>query len=69
MSTVPHWIAGESHPAGPTTPVHDPATGQVSAQLHQADAAVVDRAVLTARSSSSVPGRLGRPGEALGQGA
>lgn len=48
MSTVPHWIAGESHPAGPTTPVHDPATGQVSAQLHQADAAVVDRAVQTA---------------------
>ena len=50
MTTITHWIAGAPYAgaAGRTTPVHDPATGEVTGHLAQADAAVVEEAVRTA---------------------
>lgn len=53
MRTIHHWIGGAPYEGGPdaTTPVHDPATGQVTAHLARADAAVVDEAVRTAAAA------------------
>jgi malonate-semialdehyde dehydrogenase (acetylating) / methylmalonate-semialdehyde dehydrogenase len=47
MRTVQHWIAGTLTDAGSTrtSPVHDPATGRVTAQVLLAGAADVDHAV------------------------
>ncbi|WP_413450351.1 CoA-acylating methylmalonate-semialdehyde dehydrogenase [Georgenia phoenicis] len=53
MRTIHHWIGGAPHEGGPdaTTPVLNPATGEVSAHLAQADAAVVDEAVRAAAAA------------------
>ena len=53
MRTIHHWIAGAPYEGGTeaATPVHDPATGEVSGRLARADAAVVDEAVRTAAAA------------------
>ena len=49
MNDIQHWIAGAPYAgAAATTPVHNPATGEVTGRLALADAAVVDEAVRTA---------------------
>src|SRR3954471_19470969 len=47
MTTIQHWIAGALTDAGSTrtSPVYNPATGQVAAELLLADAADVDQAI------------------------
>jgi malonate-semialdehyde dehydrogenase (acetylating)/methylmalonate-semialdehyde dehydrogenase len=49
-STIDHWVSGARVPgsSGRTAPVHDPATGQVTAHVALASAAEVDAAVKTA---------------------
>ncbi len=51
--TVNHWIGGREHdaPADRLGDVYDPATGERTAQVAFADAAVVDLAVRTAREA------------------
>ncbi|MBZ2194917.1 CoA-acylating methylmalonate-semialdehyde dehydrogenase [Occultella gossypii] len=52
MRTIKHWIDGtEVDGTGPFTPVHDPATGAVIAELATADQGVVDAAVAAARTA------------------
>ena len=53
MRTVNHWIGGREHdaPADRLGDVYDPATGERTAQVAFADAAVVDLAVRTAREA------------------
>src|SRR5690606_9964552 len=49
VNDIQHWIAGAPYAgAAATTPVHNPATGEVTGRLALADAAVVDEAVRTA---------------------
>ena len=49
-STIDHWVSGARVPgsSGRTSPVHDPATGQVTSHVALASAAEVDAAVKTA---------------------
>ena len=49
-STIDHWVSGARLPgsSGRTSPVHDPATGQVTSHVALASAAEVDAAVKTA---------------------
>ncbi|MGW0191905.1 aldehyde dehydrogenase family protein [Nonomuraea sp. NPDC003201] len=47
-----HFIGGEPVGAGKTFPVHDPVTGAVIRQVHEADPEVVDRAVRAAREAA-----------------
>ena len=55
MERVTHWIDGAPFqgPAGRTAPVHDPATGQVSAQVDLADDDVVQQAVASAGKAAA----------------
>ena len=50
MTDITHWISGAPWPEPParTSPVYDPATGEVVAQVHLADADVVKQAVASA---------------------
>ena len=50
MRVIPHWIGGAAVPSasGRTSPVYNPATGEVQAEVGLADIAEVDRAVATA---------------------
>ena len=59
MRQITHWIDGQSWtgPAARTAPVHDPATGEVSGQVHLADQADVDRAVASATEAARAWGR------------
>jgi malonate-semialdehyde dehydrogenase (acetylating) / methylmalonate-semialdehyde dehydrogenase len=52
---IPHWIGGKPVDPDDTRlgPVHDPATGEVTAQVGLADEAVVDRAARTARAAAN----------------
>ena len=56
MRTITHWISGDDWPEEParTAPVHDPATGQVSARVALADLAVVDAAVDSASTAARI---------------
>ncbi|WP_214318417.1 aldehyde dehydrogenase family protein [Nonomuraea sediminis] len=47
-----HFIGGEQVAQGPVFPVYDPVTGSVLRQVHEADSAVVDRAVQAARAAA-----------------
>ncbi|KAB8196640.1 aldehyde dehydrogenase family protein [Nonomuraea phyllanthi] len=47
-----HFIGGEPVGAGRPFPVHDPVTGTVIRQVHEADPEVVDRAVRAAREAA-----------------
>ncbi|NRQ35718.1 aldehyde dehydrogenase family protein [Nonomuraea sp. NN258] len=47
-----HFIGGLRVAAGPPFPVHDPVTGEVLRQVHEADPEVVDRAVRAAREAA-----------------
>lgn len=51
--TIAHWISGATAPAtsGKTSPVYNPATGAVTAQVQLANAADVDRAVASAKAA------------------
>src|SRR6185369_3956225 len=53
MKMIPHWIAGAPHaPAETTTsPVYNPATGQVCSEVLLGRAADVDKAVAAARAA------------------
>ncbi|WP_149203483.1 CoA-acylating methylmalonate-semialdehyde dehydrogenase [Actinotalea subterranea] len=55
MERITHWIDGThwSGTAARTSPVHDPATGEVTAALDLADGAVVDQAVASAVAASA----------------
>lgn len=48
---VAHFIGGRPVPEGPTYPAYDPMTGEVIRQVHEADSALVDRAVRAAREA------------------
>ncbi|SDI05472.1 aminomuconate-semialdehyde/2-hydroxymuconate-6-semialdehyde dehydrogenase [Sinosporangium album] len=48
---VSHFIGGVPVAEGPLFPVYDPVTGTVVRQVHEADRAVVDRAVSAARTA------------------
>ncbi len=48
---VPHHIAGRRLAVGPLSPVHNPAHGQVSRQLHQAEAAQIGMALESAKQA------------------
>ena len=50
MRVIPHWIGGAAVPSasGRTSPVYNPATGEVQAEVGLADVAEVDHAVATA---------------------
>ncbi|GII95702.1 2-hydroxymuconic semialdehyde dehydrogenase [Sinosporangium siamense] len=48
---VAHFIGGAPVAEGPLFPVHDPVTGAVVRQVHEADRATVDRAVRAARAA------------------
>ncbi len=53
---IHHFIDGRAvGSGGPTFPCHDPATGAVVAQVHEADAATVDLAVQAARRALKGP--------------
>ncbi|WP_240506364.1 aldehyde dehydrogenase family protein [Thermoactinospora rubra] len=52
LERVPHFIEGEQVFEGPTFPAYDPATGAEIRRVHEADAAVVDRAVRAARRAA-----------------
>ncbi|MEX2503588.1 MAG: aldehyde dehydrogenase family protein, partial [Egicoccus sp.] len=53
MQLLDHWIGGAAvgDEAARRAPVHDPATGQVAREVPLADAAMVDRAVSSAREA------------------
>ena len=53
-STVSHWIDGKNAPAtsGRSGIVHNPATGETSAEVGFASVADVDRAVVSAKAAS-----------------
>jgi len=53
VTEIPHFVDGKTWPGrgGRSAPVHDPATGRVSAQVRLADAADVDSAVRSARAA------------------
>ncbi len=53
MSTIPQWIDGKPFHGDPstTTPVHDPATGEVVAQVEHATTADVERAIASAAAA------------------
>ena len=49
---IPHWIDNAAHAgAGEVSPVWNPATGQVQAEVALADVATVDAAVASARAA------------------
>jgi len=52
MRHIPHWIDNVAHAgAGEVSPVWNPATGQVQAEVALADVATVDAAVASARAA------------------
>jgi len=53
MRTVHHWIDGKSTPStsGRTSPIYNPATGEIQAQVGLADIAEVDAAVASAKKA------------------
>ena len=52
MQTVPHFINGERANGVGVSPVHDPATGEVTALVPVADAAMVNQVIALARDAS-----------------
>jgi malonate-semialdehyde dehydrogenase (acetylating)/methylmalonate-semialdehyde dehydrogenase len=50
MRLIPHFVDGQRREfAGESAPVHDPATGEIAARVHLADASLVDSVVAGAR--------------------